>query len=163
MGHSAGSHLAAHVALDTVALAREGVPRTALRGVIPVSGAALDLTDYASVQGDYDYYAARFAPPGFVVTKKMPETPAEWQRVASVVPLVRRGAPPFLVLYAGGETRALQRQAELLVRALRKAAVPVSVTVVPGQSHERIVPTLSRDDRTAGPAILAFVRAHARR
>ena len=68
------------------------------------------------------------------------------------------GAPPFLILYAGGETRALQRQAELLAAALRKAEVPVGVTVVPGQSHERIVPTLSRMDRTAGPAILRFIR-----
>jgi acetyl esterase/lipase len=158
MGHSAGAHLAAHVALDTAVLAREGVPAAAVCGVIPVSGAALDLTDRPSVRGDYDYYGARFAPPGVVVPEAMPDVPMPWQRDASVVPLVRPGAPPFLVLYAGGETRALQRQAELLVAALRKAAVPVTVAVVPGQSHERIVLTLSRNDRTAGPALLRFVR-----
>jgi hypothetical protein len=32
--------------------------------------------------------------------------------------------------------------------------------VVPGESHSRIVLTLSRDDKTAGPAILNFVRSH---
>ena len=160
MGHSAGAHLALRVALDREAQARAGLPAGAVCGVMPVSGAALDLRDRASfeIADNYAYYLARFAPPGTPRTDVPPAEPAPWQAEASVVPLVTPDAPPTLVLYAGGDYPALIRQNELLAEALRAAGAPVEVVVVPGRSHFRIVPTLSRDDQTAGPAMLAFVR-----
>ena len=57
----------------------------------------------------------------------------------------------------GGEKPGLERQSQLLVEALRRQGTPCSLVVVPGQSHSRIVLTLSRPDRTAAPAIEAFV------
>ncbi len=147
MGHSAGAQLAARVALDTTALGEAGVPEGAVCGVIPVSGAALDLTDertYA-LSDDPAYYARRF------------DTRPDWQEAASPTGFVRPGAPPFLILFAGGESEALQRQSWLLNVALQGAGARSEVIVVPGKSHERIVPTLSRDDQTAGPAMLRFI------
>ena len=45
MGHSAGAQLVTRVALDPAPLARAGGSTALVCGVIPVSGAALDLTD----------------------------------------------------------------------------------------------------------------------
>ena len=157
MGHSAGAQLTARVAVD--AEVRRAAGAGPVCGAIPVSGAALDLRDretYA-MRDNFDYYSARFSEDG-VARETPPAEPLGWQTEASVVPFVGADAPPFLILYAGGETDALQRQSELLATALRDADVPTEVVVVPGKSHERIVPTLSRDDQTAGPAMLRFVR-----
>ena len=159
MGHSAGAYLATFVALDEAALETAGAPRGAVCGAIPVSGAALDLTDretYA-MRDNFDYYSARFSDDGRALAEP-PATPFDWQVEASPIQHVRPDAPPFLILYAGGETNALQRQSALLDAALREAGARSEVVVVPGRSHERIVPTLSRDDQTAGPAMLRFVR-----
>jgi acetyl esterase/lipase len=149
MGHSAGGYLAAFVGLTASA-----ADSSAIRGVISVSGAGLDLTDsltYALGE-DPRYYAKRF---------QRGDTTGAWRRRASPVTYVHRGAPPFLILYAGGENVKLHRQARCLAEALARAGVEHEVVVVPGESHARIVLTLSRPDRTAVPAILAFIRAHA--
>lgn len=148
MGHSAGAQLAARVALDASALHAVDVPTDAVCGVIPVSGAALDLTDQKTydLSDDPGYYERRFG------------TQTDWQEAASPVSYVRPGAPPFLILFAGGESEALRRQSWLLNAALQHEGVESEVVVVPGKSHTRIVPTLSQDDQTAGPAMLRFIR-----
>ncbi len=149
MGHSAGGQLATRVALDP-----EALPRTDafdVCGVIAVSGAAYDLTDeetYA-LSNDPAYYGRRFNPTG---------TDADWQADASPIRFASSDAPAFLIIYAGGESRALQRQSQLLDTALTEAGAESTVIIVPGQSHERILLALSRDDETAGPAMLGFVR-----
>ena len=160
MGHSAGAYLAAYATLDADVLRRTHVPPDAVCGVMPVSGAALDLTDretYA-LEDDFDYYSWRFSPER-IARDEPPAEPFAWQVEASPITHVRADAPPFLMLFAGGETEALQRQSRLLAAALRRMGVETRIVVVPGQSHTRIVPTLSRADKTAGPAMLAFVRA----
>ncbi len=159
MGHSAGAQHVTRVALDPSLLEAEGVGPGVVCGAIPVSGAALDLTDRETfaLSDNFDYYSARFAPDHV----PLPEAPAEpfaWQGEASPLRFVSADAPPFLIVYAGGESRALQRQSQLLAAALERARVPTEVVVSPGLSHTRIVPTLSRGDRPAGRAALRFVR-----
>jgi acetyl esterase/lipase len=140
-GHSAGAQLACRVALLSPSI---------ISGVISVSGAGLDLAD----QKTYDlgasraYYAARFGDNG----------PRElWEREASPVAYITSNAPPFLILYAAGETRALQRQSQRLGEVLENEHVSNQLVVVPGQSHARMVLTLSRADRTSADAILHFI------
>ncbi|MCA1561508.1 MAG: alpha/beta hydrolase [Acidobacteria bacterium] len=144
MGHSAGAQLAVRTALDRAAR----MPRVC--GVIAVSGAGYDLTDRRTwdLGADEAWYARRFG------------GAAGWQQAASPIQFVSRNAPPFLILYAGGESKPLQRQSQLLHETLVQAGAPSEIVVVPGESHSRIVLTLSRPDKTAGPAILRFVRAH---
>lgn len=152
MGHSAGAQLAARVAFAPDPLAAQGLSTDVVCGLIAVSGAGYDLEDeetYA-LSNDPAYYARRFDPNGI---------DADWQTAASPIRFVDADAPPTLILYAGGESDALQRQSRLLNEALTDAGAESIVIVVPGQSHERIVPTLSRDDRTAGPAMLDFVHS----
>lgn len=148
MGHSAGAQLAMRVALDSAALATAGVPAEAICGVLPVSGAGLDLTDQETydLMDDPAYYERRFGPR------------PDWQRAASPLRFVHAGAPPFLIFFAQDDYPALKRQSWLLHAALQAEGVPSEVVVVPGQNHERIVLALSHDDKTAGPAMVAFVR-----
>ncbi len=140
-GHSAGAQLACHAAL---------LSPSVISGVISVSGAGLDMAD----QKTYDlgasraYYAARFGD----------NTPREiWEREASPIMCITSNAPPFLILYAGGETRALQRQSQRLREVLENEHVYNQLVVVPGQSHARMILTLSRADRTSADALLHFI------
>lgn len=155
MGHSAGAQLAARVALDPDVRGANKEPMPSICGVIGVSGAGYDLGDARTYElsDDLDWYAERFG-----------ATP-DWQQSASPIRLIRKDAakpiPPFLLLYAGGEGKALQRQSQLMHERLLRAGASSSVVVVPGESHSRIVLTLSRDDKTAGPAVVNFVEAHA--
>lgn len=140
-GHSAGAQLACHAAL---------LSPSVINGVISVSGAGLDLADEKTYQlgAKRAYYNVRFGDSG----------PREiWQREASPVTYITSNAPPFLILYAGGETKALQRQSQRLREVLENHHVPNQLVVMPGQSHERMVLTLSRSDRTSADAILNFI------
>jgi acetyl esterase/lipase len=110
MGHSAGTQLATLAALTT---AEPGI-----RGVIAVSGAALDV-------------AARSA---------------------------HAQAPPFLILYATGETTALQRQSQMLHTALTTAGASSTLLPIPGESHTRMVLALTHPQKLPAQAILDFVR-----
>lgn len=147
MGHSAGAHLVSYMALDSVA--RAGLP---IRGVISVSGAALDLTDaqtYALGE-DVRYYAQRF---------RGDDASDAWKAAASPATHITGTPPPFLVMCAAGETKGLQRQAQVFADALARAGGSVTRVVVKGESHARMVLVLTRADKAAAPAVLAFVRA----
>ena len=150
-GHSAGAHLASFVALNREVAAQHNLPRIA--GAICASGAGLDMTDAETYRlgNRVSYYAERFAGAG---------GNPEWQREASPASYARKGAPPFLILYATGESAPLQRQARHFHDILDSKGVRNSLIAVPGESHTRIVLTLSRPDKIAGPAILEFIRSH---
>jgi acetyl esterase/lipase len=147
-GHSAGAQLAARIGLDPLPLAKYGLSPSNLCGVISISGAGLDLTDIKTYKqgAPVDYYEKRFGKDYKV-----------WRK-ASPVTYAQPGAPPFLILYAGGENKGLPRQAQRLSEVLSKKGIENHVVVVPGQGHARIVLTLSRPDKTAGPAMLDFIR-----
>ena len=146
MGHSAGAHLA-----SLVALTANAQMRLAIRGVIAVSGAALDLADETTYQlgADRHYYAERF---------QHGDATDEWKRRASPVRYVSPQSPPFLILYATGETRALQHQSQLLHAELEKHGVSSRLVPVPGESHTRIVLALSHPDKVPAREILEFVQ-----
>ncbi|MDQ3171105.1 MAG: alpha/beta hydrolase [Acidobacteriota bacterium] len=150
MGHSAGAQLAVRTALAPASRGAGGETLPPICGVIGVSGAGYDLADQRTYDlgNDPRFYEKRFGgAPG-------------WQRAASPITFVSSDTVsriPFLLLYAGGETKALQRQTQLLHDTLRGAGASSTLVVVPGESHSRIVLTLSRGDKTAGPAIVEFV------
>lgn len=151
MGHSAGAQLAARVSVDPPWLQREGGAARPICGVIAVSGAAYDLGDIETYRAGFDplYFAERFGGS---------RLDGAWWRDASVVPFLDAGDPPFLVISATGESRALRRQSALFFDALTKAGIGATRVNVNGSSHERVILELSRADKTAGPAVLDFVR-----
>jgi acetyl esterase/lipase len=146
MGHSAGTHLAATVALETTPEMRKGV-----QGMIAVSGAGLDLGDERTYQlgADRRFYEQRF---------RNGDATGDWKRRASPISLVTANAPPFLILYATGETAALRRQSQLLHEALTTSGARSRLVPVPGESHTRIVLALTHPDKVPARAISEFVR-----
>ena len=151
MGHSAGAQLAARVATDPSWLeAAQGSP-AGICGVVAVSGAAYDLGDIETYRKGSDplYFAERFG------GSRLDGT---WWHDASVVPFLDASDPPFLVISATGESAGLRLQSALFHDALGRAGVRSTFVSVKGSSHERIILELSRDDKTAGPASLAFIR-----
>jgi len=149
-GHSAGGQLATRVALDPEPLAALGVDRRAIRGIVSVSGAGLDLTDAESwrLGQPRAYYEQRF---------RNGDATDAWMRLASPVRFVGRDAPPALVIFAEGDPPELRRQSRVLDQAYRSAGAGSRVVVVPGSSHTRILLTLSRGDTVSAQAILRFV------
>ena len=159
MGHSAGAQLAMRVALDEDRLARVAVRRSAIRGVIAVSGAGYDMTDEQTytLGNDPRFYEQRF---------RLSAGDTDWRRRGSILPLAmsartsaRTPNPPTtLVMFAEKDSPSLKRQSELLAAALKQAGASTTVVEQPGATHTRIVPMLSRADRVAGTAILEFLR-----
>lgn len=150
-GHSAGAQLAIRVALDASYLENLGQSPDIVCGVISVSGAGLDLADEMTYElgEDLSYYEKRFG---------AGEPGDGWKNEASPIYFARSDAPPFLILYAGGESKGLQRQSQLLYDTLSGHGTKSHVVVVPGESHNRMVLTLSRSDKIAAPAILEFIQ-----
>ena len=151
MGHSAGAQLAARVATDPAWLTRVHGTIGGICGVVAVSGAGYDLGDIDSYRNGFDplYFAERFG------GSRLDGT---WWRDASVVPFLDASDPPFLVVSATGESKGFRRQSALFHEQLGKAGVPSTAVTVKGSSHERIILELSRADKTAGPALLKFLR-----
>ncbi len=149
-GHSAGGQLATRVALDPAPLAALGVDRRAIKGIVSVSGAGLDLTDAESwrLGQPRGYYETRF---------RNGSDGDAWMGDASPIRFVGPTAPPGLVIFAEGDPPELRRQGMVLAAALGKAGVRSETVVVPGSSHTRIVLTLSRGDTVASRAILRFL------
>ncbi len=150
-GHSAGAQLAAYTGLNPQALAGTGLPPGTVRGVIAVSGAGLDLMDAGTYALGHrpDYYRSIIDP-----TK----TNQAWQQEGSAVSYIRGSSPPFLVMVGGSEEKAMIRQSNRLHEALVSQGVSSTLLEVRGQSHGRIVLTLSRSDKMAGPAVVDFIR-----
>jgi acetyl esterase/lipase len=149
-GHSAGGHLVSFATLSRALASQHGLPHIA--GVICVSGAGLDMSDAETYRlGErVSYYGQRFSEGG---------ANPDWQRNASPATCASPGAPPFLIMFAEGDSASLRRQARHFHDVLDERGVRNRVVVVPGESHARIVLTLSRADKTAGPAILDFIKA----
>ena len=150
-GHSAGAQLAAYTGLNPQALAGTGLPPGTVRGVIAVSGAGLDLMDAGTYALGHrpDYYRSIIDPA---------KTNQVWQQEGSAVSYIRGSSPPFLVMVGGSEEKAMIRQSNRLHEALVSQGVSSTLLEVRGQSHGRIVLTLSRSDKMAGPAVVDFIR-----
>jgi acetyl esterase/lipase len=152
MGHSAGAQLATRVGIEPEWLTNAGGDAPGICGVIAASGAAYDMSDEQTytLGADPVYYALRWGAGAVDLA---------WRRNASPVTHLTANAPPFLVMYAEGDDPPLRHQASLLAQRLLKMGVAAREVVIPGSSHNRVVVQLSRDDQTAGPAILSFLQA----
>jgi acetyl esterase/lipase len=152
MGHSAGAQLATRIALEPEWLTKAGGDPSGICGVVAASGAAYDMSDDETYRlgADPAYYARRWG---------NGRLDGAWRRDASPATHITSAAPPFLILYAEGDDPPLRHQASLLAQDLLKSGVTAREVVIPGSSHERVVVQLSRDDQTAGPAVLSFLQS----
>jgi len=146
-GHSVGSWLVSRVALDAEVQARHGVAADAISGVISISGSGFDLTDELTWElfGREKRWQRRFS--------VEPGEP-DWKQHASVIPLLSPQSPPFVLIYAGDEWPALQRQNRLMCDALAITPAGCSITEIEGLGHRRMVLAISHADKPLAPRIL---------
>jgi acetyl esterase/lipase len=184
-GHSAGGHLVALLATDArylkdPALGLTAADRAALRGVITVCGVYRipGPAEFSEIARDM-LKAFRAAGGGravfsTVLTVLMNSGRdlnlfrlvfGEGEKVreqASPLSHVRKGLPPFLVLYAEAELPKLAGMAVEFTRALQRAGDSAEVHQMNGYNHDNIVFGVNRPGDPVGKMILQFIRGHAR-
>lgn len=123
MGHSAGAHLAALLALDRRWLESVGGSPQWIRGLIGLSGP----------------YALVAASPPLQAVFTAPFSPLEWQPVAHA----SRAAPPTLLIHGVDDDIVPIDHSERLAGALREAGAQVELHRYAGGSHADTVAALS--------------------
>ncbi len=151
MGHSAGAQLVAHLALRPDLLNQKGLPSDVIKGAILASAAGLDLKQVPleAMGKKPNYYTRRLADT---------RVPTDWRERHSPINYIHKGAPPFLLMYAGGESSDLKIQIDHFHEALLAQSVSSQKTVVGGENHEKMVLVLSHPRKSAVPVILDFIK-----
>lgn len=122
MGHSAGAHLVALVGTDMRYFARAGLQPDAVRGVIPLDGAAYDVPRQMAEGGRFmaGTYEQAFG-----------TDPARQKALSPTFHAAQPNAPDFLILHVDRADGTAQ--SEQLASALRKAGTPVEIDALEGQ------------------------------
>jgi len=134
-GHSAGGHLAALLATDDDYLKGEKLSLSNIKGAIPISGVFVVSPRMKNVFGD----------------------DAEVCKKASPQSHVRKGLPPFLILYADSELRGLGKQAEAFAPSLKEHKVEADIVMGKDRSHGSIMMKMASEDDPATQAVLEFI------
>jgi acetyl esterase/lipase len=134
MGHSAGAHMAALVALDPRYFAAAGRPGPPITGVIGLSG-------------PYDFLPLlepdvqdMFGPP-----QNYPDS--------QPINFVRSGAPPMLLVHGLLDETVRPKNSRNLAAALRACGVPVTLKLYPKVAHGDTVAALSLPARGRAPTL----------
>jgi len=122
MGHSAGAHLVALVGTDLSYLKAAEIGGKALRGVIPLDGAAYDVPRQIAEGGNFmhDTYLQAFG-----------NDPERQKKLSPTAQTAAPNAPAFLILHVQRVDGTAQSIA--LGEALRKAGTPAEVKGFAGQ------------------------------
>jgi acetyl esterase/lipase len=134
MGHSAGAHIAAMLALDPRWLAEAGEDRARIAGLVGLAG-------------PYDFLPlvrrdiiAVFAP-------------AADLRQTQPVTFADRHAPPALLLHGTADTTVLPKNSQSLADRLASAGAPATLRLYEGVGHVGIILGFARLTRAASPAL----------
>jgi acetyl esterase/lipase len=133
MGHSAGAHISALLALDPRYLARDGIDTAQLAGVIGLSG-------------PYDF---AITAPALESVFGKPADPADTQPVR----FVRADAPPVLLLHGTADRLCRYEQSIRLAERLTAAGGQAEVKLYPDRDHTDTVAALSTIRRTRAPTL----------
>jgi len=125
-GHSAGGHLAALTALRHDRLAARGLPKTVIKGCLPISGS-------------FDLRAAGSAPDGSQArTRELFLSNPEDSGEASPILHLARQSPPFLLTYGSNDFPRLIKQAEEMVYQMRQQTIASIVLKIQGADHFQV-------------------------
>jgi dienelactone hydrolase len=133
-------------------LAAAGLDADRLAGVIPLSG-IFDLTQPIDDVADGGF--PRYIHPPFGDRRADLEA-------ASPMGHLRPTPVPVLVALAGADYRAMQRQSEAFVSALRARSIDVVFETVAGREHFELVHAIGRDGDPTTELIAEFVHARTR-
>lgn len=133
MGHSAGAHMAAMLALDSRYLANAGVPQQAIVGLVGLSG------PYA-LDPNSDVLRTIFS---------TPYTPNDWQPVH----FASSQAPPTLLLHGLSDTVVSPAHTEKLRDALSSYNIEVESHLYPDRGHADTAASFTWVARFRAPAL----------
>jgi acetyl esterase/lipase len=143
VGHSAGAHSAAILGLDRRYLERQGVPETAIRGVIGLAGPYIfDPTEYPSTKEIFEGVGP--------VDDTRPVT------------FARGDAPSMLLLHGLDDITVLPKNSEELAAALRAEGAKVRYVALPDIGHAGVLLALSSPFEGLAPVmpeIQAFIES----
>lgn len=150
MGHSAGAHLVSLVGTDEQYLKRAGLSFAALKGVLPIDGAAYDVPRQIAEGGRFmhDTYIQAFG-----------EDPARQKALSPTFHAAAPNAPDFLLIHVMRQDGVAQNKE--LEAALRKAGTRVERREFPGQGlkgHGEINRQLGNPDYAATPVVDAWLK-----
>jgi acetyl esterase/lipase len=137
-GHSAGGHLVALLATDETYLKAHGLTTAAIRGVIPISGV-------------YEV-AERFMPRVFGDEEGA-------GKKASPLTYVRKGLPPFLILYADKDYDMCgKKPSEKFCKALGEKGTKARTLEFKESNHFLILFAAGKTGTNVSTAIVDFIR-----
>ncbi len=139
MGHSAGAHMAALLALDPRHYAAAQVRPPALAGVIGLSG-------------PYDFLPLLDAD-----VQDMMGPPEDYPE-SQPIHFVRAGAPPMLLVHGLADDTVWPKNSRNLATALDARGVAVTLRLYPGLGHADTVAALSVPARRRAPTLEEIVR-----
>lgn len=155
MGHSAGAQLAALVCVDSRYVEALGVPRTAIKGCVPVDGdthdVPLQVATATARRKSRNQPAPRWGHPekfGDLASQR------EFSAVSHVAP--NRGIPPFLLLHVADHPD-VTAQAYRLWAALDQAGVPARLFGAENTDHVKLDRDLGLPDDPATRVLFAFL------
>ncbi len=122
MGHSAGAHLVALVGTDMHYFARAGLQPDAVKGIIPLDGAAYDVSRQMQE-------GSRFMTGTYEQT--FGTDPVRQKALSPTMQAAKPNAPSFLILHVNRTDGTAQANA--LTAALKAAGTPATVHALPGR------------------------------
>lgn len=123
MGHSAGAHIAAMLALDNTYLERSGAKDVRIEKLIGLSG-------------PYDFLPLKLA----YLKEVFPE---DRRAQSQPINFVGSGAPPTLLIHGSDDDVVAPFNSEHLASALENSGVPVILKLYKGFGHERVAVALA--------------------
>ena len=138
MGHSAGAHIAAMLALDPDYLAAQKVPSASIKGLIGLAG-------------PYDFLP--LTEPNVIALFSSEKNLAMTQPITYVKPPAVRRTPPTLLLHGDADTRVRPKNSINLARELRGAGAKVEFDLLPGIDHTSIIAKFTRVLRGDGKLV----------
>jgi acetyl esterase/lipase len=152
MGHSAGAHLAALVAIAPRYLRSHGLPPDIVRGTILLDGSGYDLVKRVPESGGWVRQ---------MLLSAFGSDPRVWRDASPQHQLSGSRPPPCLLFHLGGR-RASEIQARSFAAALRAAGGKADVIAVPDRTHTSIYDLVGSAGDSVGPRIVQFIRSHPR-
>lgn len=156
VGHSSGCHLAALVGLDSGYLAKQGLPLSAVAGVVAI-GCTLAPWDTAGRRVSVAQLEQSFARDA---EDRRVYGSLAWRLRANPTAWVGPRSPPFLVLVAESERfmPAVLEEGARFVRLMRELERPADLRILAGRRHVTTTTGFADPNDVVANLVTAFVR-----